>query len=576
MLKDLNIIFTILGKRDIFNLLVLSILLLITSFADFLSIGLIIVFFNSILENNFGNKIYEFLGEINSYTLNIDFIIFLVYLIFLFFLIKNSLQIAYTYSVTYFINTLKLKFSKIIFNHYLKKDIGFFFKKDVSEYIRNVNEETNVFTGFIQQKLEYINTSINIIIISSLVLIYDFKSSSIIILFLLFFYFLYFYLLRKKLLDLSYLRRSLNKTALKILNTVFLSFKDIRIFNLSDYFVNQFKYNDKVKRQVSIKKSIYGSIPKHFLEVFIVTCVFVILFYDLPKNYAQSDLIDRAAYLVTFLIVATRLYPSFASLSKMKNQLEFGRATVNFFKNNIYLFKKKNNKNTKRKVIQKVIRDSFEIKKLNFSINENLIFKNAKMKAFKKDFVYIGGKNGTGKTTLFDILSGLYQMNKKNTYDVFIDSKKIPNNTVSLISYITQDPIVFNDTIKNNIILNSSIKNKDLSEILKIACVQNIIKRLPKGINTILGENGIKLSRGNLQKIAIARGLVHLKASVYKILILDEATSAVDYLSEKKIFSGLKNSELYDLVIYTSHNVSNQKYANKKFIIKDNQIVKIK
>ena len=167
-------------------------------------------------------------------------------------------------------------------------------------------------------------------------------------------------------------------------------------------------------------------------------------------------------------------------------------------------------------------------------------------------------------------------MNKKNTYDVFIDSKKIPNNTVSLISYITQDPIVFNDTIKNNIILNSSIKNKDLSEILKIACVQNIIKRLPKGINTILGENGIKLSRGNLQKIAIARGLVHLKASVYKILILDEATSAVDYLSEKKIFSGLKNSELYDLVIYTSHNVSNQKYANKKFIIKDNQIVKIK
>ncbi len=576
MLKDLNIIFTILEKRDILNLLFLSILLLITSFADFLSIGLIIVFFNSILENNFENKIYQFLADINSYTLNMDLIIFIVYLIFLFFLIKNSLQIVYTYFVTYFINTLKLKFSKIIFNHYLNKDIGFFFKKDVSEYIRNVNEETNVFTGFIRQKLEYINTSINIIIISSLVLIYDFKSSLVLIFFLLFFYFLYFYFLRKKLLNLSYLRRSLNKTALKILNTVFLSFKDIRIFNLGDFFVNQFKYNDKVKRQVSIKKSIYGIIPKHFLEVFIVTCVFTILFYDLPGNYSQSDLVDRVAFLVTFLIVATRLYPSFASLSKMKNQLEFGRATLNFFKNNIHLFKKKNSKNIKRKVVHKAIKDSFEIKKLNFSINDNLIFKNAKLKVHRKDFVYIGGKNGTGKTTLFDILSGLYQMNKKNSLDIFIDSKKIPNNKVSLISYITQDPIVFNDTIKNNITLYSSINKKDLSEMLKIACVENFIKSLPKGINTILGENGIKLSRGNLQKIAIARGLVHLKASVYKILILDEATSAVDYLSEKRIFSALKNSKLYDLIIYTSHNVTNQKYADKKFILKDNQIVKIK
>ena len=316
--------------------------------------------------------------------------------------------------------------------------------------------------------------------------------------------------------------------------------------------------------------------PRHFLEVFIVVCVFTILFYGLPEKYSHSDLVGRVTFLITFLIVASRLYPSVGSLSRIKNQLEYGRATLNFFKNNIFLFKKKKSKDFKNKVIYKGIRDSFEIKKLNFTINNNLIFKNAKLKVKRKDFVYLGGKNGTGKTTLFDILSGLYKTNKKNTIDILIDSKKIPKNKGNLISYVTQDPIVFNDTIKNNITLYSSIDKKDLSEILKIACVENVIKNLPKGINTMLGENGIKLSRGNLQKIAIARGLIYLKASVYKILILDEATSAVDNLSEKRIFSTLKNSELYDLIIYTSHNVDNQKYANKKFILKNNQIVKIK
>ena len=102
-----------------------------------------------------------------------------------------------------------------------------------------------------------------------------------------------------------------------------------------------------------------------------------------------------------------------------------------------------------------------------------------------------------------------------------------------------------------------------------------MLNKLPKGINTILGEGGTKLSKGNIQRVAIARALVNLYKSSPKILILDEATSAIDYLTEKKILSGIKNSKMYDIVLYTSHNPLNYKYANKKFEIKNKKLSKM-
>jgi ABC-type bacteriocin/lantibiotic exporter with double-glycine peptidase domain len=314
---------------------------------------------------------------------------------------------------------------------------------------------------------------------------------------------------------------------------------------------------------MSIKKTVIGALPKHIMEIAIISIVFFILFFGLPANFNNEILIGRISYLITFLIIASRIYPSVSSIARLKGQLEYTRSSLKFFDKVKHIF---NKKYLKKELNIQTINKSFEIKNLNFFFNKNCIFKDANLKVHRKDFIYIDGKNGSGKTTLFDILVGIISLNGKQNGQFLIDKKKLTLNQDSnpFASYAAQDPLIFNQTIRDNITLNYPFDKKELLEILKMSCLFDVINKYPKGLNTILGEGGIKLSKGNIQRVALARALLYLKNTTHKVLILDEATSAIDSQSEKKIFKNLKKSNLYDLLFYTSHNLSNQKYANKK------------
>ena len=574
MFDDIKVIIKTLNTRELINCIFLLFFLILISSADFFSLGFLIYFFNSIIENNFDSKFFNILEFVNKKTLNINLIYFISIVTVISFSVKNILQIIYTIISTNFINQLKLKFSKLIFDNYLNRDLSFFFKKDTSEYIRNIDQEVDVYTSYISNKLQYFNQIISIIIISSLAFLINLKLTIILILSFFSFYFIYFKIFQNILSRISKLRIELNKTSIKILNTSFGGIREIKIYALIKKVTNQYKYIDKVKKYISVKKAVIASLPRNIIEILILGIIFFLLFFNLPENFSNANLLKRVNYLMIFLIISARLYPAISNLSKIKSFLEFTKSSIVVFKNNIKIF---NKKSSSKKNFGKInINNKFKIKNLSFSFDKkSKIFNNLNLEAFKNDFIFIGGKNGTGKTTLFDIISGLYKLKgNKNGY-FFIDQKKIEINQLSFISYVTQEPLLFNDTIKNNILLNNTISKNELNNIIGISCLKSLLNKLPKGINTILGEGGTKLSKGNIQRVAIARALVNLYKSSPKILILDEATSAIDYLTEKKILSGIKNSKMYDIVLYTSHNPLNYKYANKKFEIKNKKLSKM-
>ena len=212
---------------------------------------------------------------------------------------------------------------------------------------------------------------------------------------------------------------------------------------------------------------------------------------------------------------------------------------------------KKKDKNEYQKFFNSKFK-KFEIKNLNFSFSENVIFKNLNF-IMKKNKIYgIQGESGSGKTTLLNILTGLYDTDS----EIYFNDEKINSikQIQNQICYVPQNVYLYDDTIINNIILgdnideNIQIKVKDILKELKL---DDLINSLPKGINTFVGENGTKLSGGQIQRIGLARAMYHKKEIIY----LDEFTSALDNQTEKEILHFLKklNRDLTIIIVTHRH-----------------------
>jgi ATP-binding cassette, subfamily B, bacterial len=143
------------------------------------------------------------------------------------------------------------------------------------------------------------------------------------------------------------------------------------------------------------------------------------------------------------------------------------------------------------------------------------------------------GESGSGKSTILSLIRGLYDFDKG---DVLCDGHKLPNGLAGVknaVTLIPQDPEIFNNTFKYNITMDLSARKKDVVSAISMAQLNNVLKRLPKGLDTNIMEKGVSLSGGEKQRLALARGLLSAKRS--DILLLDEPTSSVDSLNELKI-----------------------------------------
>lgn len=182
----------------------------------------------------------------------------------------------------------------------------------------------------------------------------------------------------------------------------------------------------------------------------------------------------------------------------------------------------------------------------------------------------IVGTSGSGKTTLIKILmnfynptSGILRINNKNIDNYNFESWR------EKISVVFQDGYIFSDTIKNNIIMNKEYNHVWFKDIVKKACLYDIIENLPQRELTKIGENGIKLSKGQEQRVLIARAMY----ANTEILILDEATSALDAVNEKIIYENLQDFYKGRTVIVIAHRLSTVKNADTIIVLKQGEVV---
>jgi ABC-type bacteriocin/lantibiotic exporter with double-glycine peptidase domain len=207
-----------------------------------------------------------------------------------------------------------------------------------------------------------------------------------------------------------------------------------------------------------------------------------------------------------------------------------------------------------------------------YNNNGNDILKNINLTIRKNKMYGIFGTTGSGKSTLLDVICGLLPLKSGKIY---IDDKIINKEKIHLlrdkISYVSQFPSILNDSIISNIAFGVEKKNVNLEKINKVLKSSNLddfIKRQPNGINTIIGERGIRISGGQKQRIAIARALYSNK----EILLLDEATNALDEKIEKKIIDNLKNYLTNKTIIIISHRKSIINKIDNLIEVKNNTV----
>lgn len=244
---------------------------------------------------------------------------------------------------------------------------------------------------------------------------------------------------------------------------------------------------------------------------------------------------------------------------------------------NIQGFGKELKENKEKIGINKIEEEVFAIELQNviFYYDDAVILNNISLEVFKNETIAFVGESGSGKTTIVNIIAGLLPINGGK---YFVNNKEIQTidvvNLQSNFGYITQDPVIFNDTIFNNITFWDTVTPESISRFRKVinqAALSDFINDQPDKENTILGNNGVNLSGGQRQRVSIARELY----KNVKILILDEATSALDSETEKSIQNNIEQLKGDYTILIVAHRISTIKNADRIVVMKSGKISNI-
>ena len=572
MKNTLYTIFSLLSPQDKSKYLLISFLLTLLTFFEILSIASLGPFLqlalnpNFYLEKNYLNKIYNFF---NFSKVN-DLIIFLGFFLIASFIISSLLSILTNWKLISYIHNLGNRLSDRLYLHYLFQNRSFHLINDKSTLVKKINDVQTVVSNIFLPLLILISK----LIIIFFIIIFLFFINPIItlnlLLFLVTFYYVFFQYIKKKIKKSS---EEVNVSSLHKLKTLHESFSGIReiiLSNLEHIFFNKFSKYNKIFHDRISKTIILSQIPKPILEL--ISVILIVIFFMIMLIGFNKDLLSVIPIISIYALAGLRIVPSvqliFQNITIIKGSISsFDSIKADIEKANDNLIVACQEDNYRFTFNDKII---FEKVYYSYPLSKKKSVNNLNLEIKKKQFVAIIGPNGSGKSTIINLLSGiLYSEKGSILVDGKILNEKTANSWRQNIGIVSQDFFLFDDTIFNNLTLG--LKNVELQNIEKVIddCkLSDLVKQLPLGLDTIIGNNGLFLSGGQRQKIAIARCLLKNP----EIIIFDEATSALDLSSENIINEMINTLKGKKTIILISHKNNSIKFSDLIYCIKNGEV----
>ncbi len=347
---------------------------------------------------------------------------------------------------------------------------------------------------------------------------------------------------------------------------------DIRIFGKESYFLNMVKDGVIIGVLNNLKANLIQIMPRYMLEFFIMS--FIVLFVVFNINLGRN-INDFLPTIVVFSVASIRLMPIISNIS---NTILMFRGS-NYAVHKVYKDLSRYNHNDKTQMEEKNDIESFESLKFNeicFSYDEcegaPLALHDVSMEIHANETIGIIGESGSGKTTLLNIILGLLRPKSGTIKYNNLPLDSVINEWRNTVSYIPQQVFLMDNTLKCNIALGEYEADIDESKVLNALEKANLLEfsvSLKDGINTYIGESGIRLSGGQRQRIALARSFYFER----DILIMDEATSALDNKTERKIIDEVRRMECKKTVIIIAHRLNTVKHCDRIYRMKDGRII---
>tara|TARA_Y100000590_G_scaffold86212_1_gene96531 strand:+ start:5378 stop:7105 length:1728 start_codon:yes stop_codon:yes gene_type:complete len=540
--------------------------MLIATFLEMTGLGFVFSIVGSINpEGDKSNFLTNFL--VTNFQLDSTQILSYLLIFFLiFYLIKILFLIFYNWFESNFLYSYKEQLSSKVFKSYLNQNFSFFYNRNSSEFLRNLISEVDQFAVYFKSILQLILEATVIIGIFVFLSYINFYITVFISLTFLFFASLYYFTLKGKLNSWGLERLSNAQKKIQFMQEGFDGIKIIKLLGREKFFFDKFKKHNFNLSRISALTVFFQSVPRLMFElvgVILITASLSILYFS------GKNLIEITQILSIYVAASFRILPSVNKLVTGVQLIKLSYPAMNVLHKELKNFKKDQTFSGEKFSFEKNI--LVDIKKFRYPNSESFEISDIKFDISKGQKIGIIGASASGKSTVMEILTGISEPTQGN---IEVDGKSIFSNIKGwqkLIGLVPQKIFILDESLRNNILFgldNKKYKDDQILSMIKKLSLEGLLKRLPGGLDGNLGEKGINLSGGEIQRIGLCRALIYDP----EILFLDEATSSLDIGTESQI---LNEIEIFKdkTIISIAHRINTLKNCEKIYRFDHGKIV---
>lgn len=569
----------ILNRKQKRQGILLFFLLLVVSLLEMLGVSVVIPFIIAMLEpETMLQNRYVILAMNLFHIQDSGSVIYLIGgLIILVYILKNAMILLVNYYQINYRNTLEKDLSVEMLSSYLKRPYPFFLNINSAEILRGVTSDISgiatildSLSGFCAETLTCIFIGVFVICINPLIACVLLLVSGITALLIVLGF-------KKKISSCGRETREAFEMRQKCAYQSVNGIKEIMVARRQQSFIRQYDAASEKARKYNNMYLFICKTPNRLVETAFLGCLVILVCVSMRDVASQADYVSVLGALA---IAAVRILPSISNIAGYINGMVYNRPALEAAHDNIMAARAYAETHSENGILGKtdipeiVFRDKIEVRDIVWRYQETLpcVLKELSLNIQKGEAVALIGGSGAGKTTLADVLLALLKPEKGQ---ILVDGKDI--STIEwewsrMVGYVPQSVFLMDDTVRNNIAFGIPETEQDEARIWKAleqAQLRDFVKGLQKGLDTIVGERGVKFSGGQRQRIAIARALYYNP----DILILDEATSALDTETETAVMESIDALRGKKTLIIVAHRLSTIRNCDKIYEIVEGQAV---
>ena len=570
MYKKLSYIFS---KRDKYKIALLLCIMVAGSFLELLGVAVFQPFVNiimmpdSIQENPYLARIYQMFGcsTTESFLTVVALGIIVIYVVKNVYLwVEQNLIMKFTYG-------MQQKLSTRLLTTYLSEPYTFHLNKNIAELQRSMQEDTGLFTQVLMHTLQLV-AEVVVCIVLGVYLFTVSNSITVVIVGLLILCVVLFTKITKRFTEQLGKEAQVYKGKLyQWVNQSLGGVKEVKVLNREEFFVSSYKkYYGLYIKGVRINR-LLSITPKYMVEAVCMTGLLIAIIIKL--NFGHGELENFIPQLATFAVAAFRLLPSVGRINEHVNNILYAVPSVDLIYGDLKGIEDYQESKGEEEGKEWSFEHGITAKHITYAYpnTDTNVLEDANCVIPKGKTVAFIGSSGAGKTTMADLILGLLAPQRGKILVDDIDVFKNLTMWHHQIGYIPQVIYLSDDTIRNNIafgIHEDQIDEEAVRTALKKAQLAEFVDTLPDGLDTIVGDRGVRLSGGQRQRIGIARALYHDP----EILVLDEATSALDNETETAVMEAIESLQGSKTMIIIAHRLTTIQNADIIYEVGDGKV----